>query len=204
MNDENLKEITLSNKSKLFIIENAIPENQSNKYLHSLINGVSWYRDRYNFNGKITFSPRLIDYQGLHNYRYSGINHSPKPYHYYVSSIVEIIASLCEQNDINIDGLNGCVLNYYRNGHDSISMHSDDEPCLILTTPIVGVSLGATRKMVFRSKITNKTHGVCLPNGSIYIMYGRDFQKEFLHGVPKELHVRDPRVSLTFRNFKGV
>lgn len=51
-----------------------------------------------------------------------------------------------------------CLVNYYRNGHDSISYHNDEEAILSdgTVTPIASVSLGATRRFILRHNITKE------------------------------------------------
>ena len=97
---------------------------------------------------------------------------------------------------------NNCLGNWYMKGDHYISFHSDDESQIIKGTPIVGVSFctGLPRKLRIKNKETKQTViEVLTYHGSLYAMEG-DFQKEFLHGIPKQKN-SGPRLSLTFRCF---
>ena len=96
---------------------------------------------------------------------------------------------------------NACLINYYRNGTDSISSHSDKEAlgpgCAVAT-----VSLGATRTFVLKKKIKVghrfPTIKVALEDGDLCLMAGR-CQELWTHAIPKELTVTEGRMSLTYR-----
>jgi len=94
---------------------------------------------------------------------------------------------------------NAVLCNLYRNGNDSVGLHADAEPEM---GPIVAsVSLGMER--VFRLKREDGTVAFSerLPHGSLLIMAG-DTQRNFKHEVPKEPHVTQPRINLTFRRIE--
>lgn len=89
---------------------------------------------------------------------------------------------------------NSCLDNWYRDGNDSISPHSDKEA----ENGVFTVSLGASRTfnlipIASGGKITTK-----LNNGDLAIMMG-ETQKHYKHEIPKEKRVKDPRISLTYR-----
>lgn len=99
---------------------------------------------------------------------------------------------------------NGILINRYENGSEKIGAHSDNDKELS-GDKVVGISLGATRKIRFRG-ITNKGKNAIagnfidypLEHGSLYTMEGM-FQKEFTHEVPVEKKIQSIRISLTFR-----
>ena len=47
---------------------------------------------------------------------------------------------------------NGLLLNFYRNGADSMGWHADDEPELGINPVIASVSFGETRTFQFKHK----------------------------------------------------
>ena len=96
-----------------------------------------------------------------------------------------------------------CLLHIYRNGNDYIAYHNDKEA---LKTDVASVSLGATRKFRFR-RLGEKSgfyKEIELKSGDVLLMHGpvgdKDgCQKKFVHSVPKQLRIKEPRINLTFR-----
>ena len=96
-------------------------------------------------------------------------------------------------------GFNGILINEYVDGKDSIGAHSDDESRLDTSSGILSLSYGATRKFRVKNKITKeKVIDIMTESYDIVHMSG-DFQKEFTHEIPKELKVKERRISFTFR-----
>ena len=94
---------------------------------------------------------------------------------------------------------NVCLLNYYENGQQRIGWHSDREE-IGRTTPIASVSLGATRQLQIRNKVTGPQDRIALdmPSGALVVMENI-CQHEYLHSVPRQPTVIDGRINLTFR-----
>lgn len=92
------------------------------------------------------------------------------------------------------------LLNHYRDGHDRISWHRDDEADEEGKDVIASISLGATRTFGVKRK-SAKAAQLALPltHGSLVIMRGRTMQNEWVHCVPEEPSVLTPRINLTFR-----
>jgi alkylated DNA repair dioxygenase AlkB len=77
---------------------------------------------------------------------YSGITVEPKPWTDPLKKMKERVEEVSEVN------FNSVLLNRYRNGRDSVSWHSDDEPELG-KNPIIGsVSFGDVRDFQLRHK----------------------------------------------------
>ena len=106
--------------------------------------------------------------------------------------------------------INSCLINKYRNGNDYIRPHQDTADTFGKTPTIVGLSLGETRKIVFKhmlfdeltervrpDKDLSKNFEINLESGSLFIMAGAS-QKYFTHEIPKEPD-KSLRYSLTFR-----
>jgi alkylated DNA repair dioxygenase AlkB len=96
-------------------------------------------------------------------------------------------------------GYNAVLCNLYRDGNDSVGLHADDEP--EMGPVIASVSLGAERLFRLRRKGGSVAFSERLTHGSLLIMAG-DTQKNFKHEVPKEPHVTQPRINLTFRRIE--
>jgi alkylated DNA repair dioxygenase AlkB len=96
---------------------------------------------------------------------------------------------------------NGCLLNLYTSGDIGMAWHSDNEPELDEAGIIVSVSFGATRIFQLKHKQTGEKIDLTLENGSIVVMDILS-QKHWMHQLKKETKVLEPRVNLTFRQFK--
>lgn len=140
--------------------------------------------------------PRLLAWFGDVSYQYSGIHHPAREMPAPLQVLRARIEAYLHSQGVE-RSLNSVLLNYYRDGRDSIGMHSDDESQLEPESVIASVSLGASRTFVFRNKQTRVTHRNELPGGSLLVMKG-DCQKVWTHGIPKEPSA-GPRINLTFR-----
>lgn len=92
------------------------------------------------------------------------------------------------------------LINKYRNGKDSVGEHSDNEPEIDQTSPIITLSIGHPRTMLIR-EISQPGNAISirLKPGSVLIMNGSEFQKTYAHQIPKDLSCDQPRISITFR-----
>jgi alkylated DNA repair dioxygenase AlkB len=92
-----------------------------------------------------------------------------------------------------------CLAHLYRNGKDTIGYHSDKEG---LNGQIVSISMGATRKFRFRRmmKKSGYDYEFQLRCGDCLLMK-IGCQWNWVHSVPPELTINDPRINLTFRMF---
>ena len=79
--------------------------------------------------GRSVIEPRLIDWVGDLSYCYSGRVLEPRAAD---SSLLDLIQRVSERAGVDF---NHCLMNYYRNGQDSMGWHRDDEPELGLTLP---------------------------------------------------------------------
>lgn len=94
---------------------------------------------------------------------------------------------------------NGILVNHYENGTKNIGAHSDDEAGLDVVG-VAAISWGATRNLRIRSKNTKKILlDFPLQHGEMVVMRGQDFQKNFTHEIPRQLRIKEPRWSFTFR-----
>ena len=111
---------------------------------------------------------------------------------------------------------NFCLVNYYANGADSISYHSDDERFLGPNPSIASFSLGATRDFCMKHKPIPPKDGepppeqnlkpplkLPLASGDMVLMRGKT-QSNWLHSIPKRKGrgSEGGRINITFR--KGV
>lgn len=96
---------------------------------------------------------------------------------------------------------NSLLVNYYRDGNDTMGWHSDDEAELGHQPTIVCISLGAERVLKLKHKASNKITDLKLRSGSCLIMSGNS-QRDYQHAITKQTTLAHPRISLTFRLIK--
>lgn len=156
---------------------------------------VNWRHDQIRLYGKTMDLPRLHQWFGDEHktYVWSGIQMSPCPW-------TPLIAELKNRVELQTGArFNSVLANLYRDGHDSVSWHSDDERELGEDPTIASLSLGAEREFFFRAKDKHsETTKVVLPHGSLLFMYGAT-QALTEHCLPKSSRVKNARVNLTFR-----
>ena len=90
-----------------------------------------------------------------------------------------------------------CLCHLYRDGNDTIGWHRDAEA---LTTAVASLSLGATRKFRFRAQGAKNgfEEEYDLEGGDLLIMKPT-CQRHYVHCVPVQKRVLEPRINLTFR-----
>ncbi|QJD99945.1 alpha-ketoglutarate-dependent dioxygenase AlkB [Massilia forsythiae] len=164
----------------------------SAEVLAQLIRDTHWRADTIVVYGKRYLQPRLTAWYGEAAYTYSGLTLQPAP----MSPLLAQLRTTVE--DVTGHRYNSVLLNYYRDGKDSMGMHSDDEPELGLRPVIASLSLGAARTFILRHKTIKRTVKLDLTDGGLLLMAG-DLQKNWLHGINKSVRVTGPRINLTFR-----
>jgi alkylated DNA repair dioxygenase AlkB len=173
-------------------------KNESESLYKSLLNTIVWQQDHIKMFGKRLDLPRLTAWYGDLNktYTYSGIPMNPK---IWTPALLDIKSRVEEVAQVEFSSV---LLNLYRNGQDSVSWHSDDEPELG-NNPVIGsVSFGATRRFRMRH-IHDKSlvKEVALSDGSFLLMLG-ETQHYWEHEIPKSAKVTEARINLTFRVIK--
>lgn len=164
--------------------------------LQELLRSTPWQEENITIFGKTHLQPRLVAWHGDAgaSYTYSGIAHQPHPWTDTLTRLRHLVeaAAQCRFNSV--------LLNYYRNQHDSMGLHADDEPELGSEPVIASLSLGEQRKLYFRHRFRRelKTFNLALPSGSLLIMKGAT-QGNWKHGLRKLSRPCGPRVNLTFR-----
>ena len=162
----------------------------------SLKQEMAWKQEHIKLFGKVHRMPRLTAWHGdPHcNYTYSGVVNEPLAWTPALLTIKDRIEQLLHPAKFN------CVLlNFYRDGHDKMGWHSDDEKELGPNPNIASVSFGATRRFDFKHKTdTNNKFSVELHSGSVLLMKG-DMQHHWLHQLPAQKRIKEPRINLTFR-----
>ena len=177
----------------------AFRRDEGDRLMNTLRQHIPWRQESLWIAGQARLVPRLQCWMGDagSNYGYSGIRMNPVPWHPAVLEIKDRIESLSPGN------FNSVLLNYYRNGQDSVAWHADDEAELGTDPVIASVSLGAERPFQMKRKDKTEKHQILLRHGSLLIM-GKGIQNKWLHQLPKVKDLQEARINLTFRKIVGV
>lgn len=169
---------------------------ESDHFFRALSEEIKWRQDKIKFYGKEIDLPRLTAWYGDsdRSYTYSNIPMNPEPWTPMLLSIKKSIEEVAEVS------FNSVLLNLYRNGKDSVSWHSDDEPELGENPVIGSVSFGDARRFQFRHRHRKDLSKVeiDLSHGSFLLMRSQT-QRFWQHQIPKTSKPLKPRINLTFR-----
>ena len=174
--------------------------NESNQIFAELYDTINWKQEVTLLFGKQVTIPRLTAWYGDagKSYTYSKIKMEPNlwtPTLITIKSKIEAIAGTL---------FNSVLLNLYRDGKDSVSWHSDDEPELGENPDIGSVSFGGTRRFMLRHKYQKEMKfEIQLTPGSFLLMKGVT-QHFWQHQIPKVAKVNEPRINLTFRKVTSI
>lgn len=156
---------------------------------------IQWEQRFIKMFGKSIMEPRLTAWYGNKDatYQYSGISLTPLAW---TENLLEIKGKIEQLTNYTF---NSVLLNWYRDGNDSMGWHSDDEKELGMNPIIASLSLGATRDFQIRRKDNHKEkRQFALTSGSLLLMSG-EMQKYWQHQIPKRKRVDQGRMNLTFR-----
>jgi alkylated DNA repair dioxygenase AlkB len=167
----------------------------ADSWLSQLLRETPWQQPQLRLYGRLHPVPRLVAWYGDEeaSYRYSGLSHRPLPWTPLLAHIRQRLEAAVGQS------LNGALLNHYRDGHDSMGWHSDDEAELGANPLIASLNLGGTRRFDLRRKGGSRIeHSLELAHGSLLVMAGST-QHYWQHQVAKTRRPCAPRLNLTFR-----
>lgn len=169
---------------------------ESDRFFAQLQSNLEWRQDLIRVFGREVRIPRLNAWYGDEGktYTYSGNSMSPLLWTPTLTLIKERI-----EKEIGLN-FNSVLANLYRDGKDSVSWHSDDEPELGINPVIASVSFGETRRFQLRHKSNKelKKVEIALTHGSLLIMKGAT-QHYWKHQIPKTAKKIGARINLTFR-----
>ena len=183
----------------ILLYENFYPPNESDILFKSLLENINWQQHQIKIFGKLIDQPRLTAFYGDAEkpYTYSGLTLNPSSW----NKELNIIKADIEANSNAI--FSSVLLNYYRDGRDSMGWHADDEKELGKNPIIASMSFGASRNFQLKHNYRKDLPKVNieLTHGSLLIMKGST-QHYWKHQIPKTTKQLDPRINLTFRQIK--
>lgn len=168
-------------------------------YQH-VVNHVTWQCHTIRLFGKTYLQPRLIAWmsdKGI-NYTYSKTRLVSSPWDNQIFHLKETIEAATKET------YNAVLINYYRDGQDSMGWHADNEKEIHPNSTIASISLGGERMFHLRDlqdKANKKK--ILLQHGSLLTM-DRTLQDHWEHQIPKTKKRIEGRINLTFRHIRQV
>lgn len=166
--------------------------------MEDLLNHLDLRQESIRLFGKTVLQPRLSRF-----YADEGVSYTYSQQLFKGISWTEELHELKRKSEeIAQIEFNSALVNYYRNGQDSMGLHADNEPELGKNPVIASVNFGASRKMVFRKNGTKEKLEVILHHGDLLVMSGA-LQHHWKHELPKQRTITEPRLNVTFRKIHG-
>jgi alkylated DNA repair dioxygenase AlkB len=170
-------------------------EQKKDLWFKSCLHDLNWETGFIKIFGKTHQIPRLQSWyaeDGI-EYTYSGKKLQRHNWNKTLTDIKE------EIENITFFKFNSVLANLYRDGNDSMGLHSDDEKELGINPVIASLSLGETRDIHFKHKNIKLSLDIPQTSGQLIVMYGQT-QKYWKHEIKKTKKIKKPRINLTFRN----
>lgn len=173
-----------------------VAEHLAHDLMEKLLHETAWRQEQIHLWGKSHAQPRLVAWHGDPGtaYGYSGITLQPADWSPTLRQLKNEIESATGHR------FNSVLLNLYRDQHDHVGWHSDDEPELGPNPAIASLSLGATRtfKLKHKTRAEQKVLSFELSSGSLLVMAGGT-QHHWKHCIAKQSRACEARINLTFR-----
>ncbi len=168
---------------------------EAGRMFDSLAAQTGWSQPEIRMGSRTVLSPRLAAWHGDSDaiYSYSGLTNYPRPW-------TPVLAGLRDRlNALSGAQFNSVLLNYYRNGQDSMGWHQDNERELGSQPVIASISLGESRRFLLKHRQDRHNRWqIVLTHGSALVMAG-DTQQFWRHALPKSAKANGARINLTFR-----
>ncbi|RYZ99096.1 MAG: alpha-ketoglutarate-dependent dioxygenase AlkB [Sphingobacteriaceae bacterium] len=168
---------------------------ESDHLLNKFISEANWKQSVQKMYDKEVLTPRLTAWYGDLGTDYSttGKVLNPTPW------TPELFMIKIKVEQLSGTIFNSVLLNYYRDGNDSVAWHSDRESVLGKNPVIASVSFGQVRSFDIRNKTDHtEKYSVRLEHGSFLLMKA-GLQENWEHRIAKSTKLMKARVNLTFR-----
>lgn len=147
--------------------------------------------------GREVKTPRYLQNYGK-DYSFSNADHTSLP----IPELLQPYLDFVNSREPNWD-FNGILVNWYVDGDNYISPHSDNEKSLVKDAPIYLFSFGTTREFIVENKKQSsivEKHKFSLTHNTMLVM-GGECQKYYNHSIKKNKKIKATRVSITIRAF---
>jgi alkylated DNA repair dioxygenase AlkB len=151
--------------------------------------GIKLIQNRITVFGKEYNEPRLTQWMGP-TYQYSNIHWPAAVLSPTLKEWADALAVLLGFS------FNSVLINFYRNGNDSMGKHRDNEPEMD-TRCIASLSFGTSREIYFEHIQRKEKIKITLHHGDLLVM--KNMQQNWWHSIPKRKKIETERLNLTFR-----
>ncbi|EPR70318.1 Alkylated DNA repair protein AlkB [Winogradskyella psychrotolerans RS-3] len=178
------------------LFENFFSIEESNKLYTSLLKNTPWQQEQITIHGKAIDYPRLTAWYGDTSKSIQYTN-TKSNIHLWNDDLLFIKSRIEQEVEVKFTR---CLLNYYRDGKDSVDWHQDYQGAQRKNTVIASVTFGATRPFQLKHTTRKDLKRVDIPlvHGSLLLMQGAT-QDNWKHKIPKTKKQILPRINLTFR-----
>ena len=189
-----IQENILPFDGEVYLYPSLFSEHESSELYRLLKERIDWKQEAIKIAGREIMQPRLTALYGdaKKPYRYSGITMQPQPW------TEELVTIRQRVEEIARHGFTSALLNFYRDGNDSMGWHRDNEKELGINPVIGSVSLGEPRAFHLKHAKEKVTKKILLTHGSFLLMKGAT-QHNWLHSIPKTNTTIAGRINITFR-----
>lgn len=172
-------------ETSLQLWEQFFNRKEADAHYQSLLTATPWQQNMRKMYDKMVPDPRLTAYYGGPN----GLE--------WTNELLQIKEKVETASGIRF---NRVLLNYYRDGSDSVAWHSDTLSPGGMHHAIASVTFGDTRHFKVRHKYDKNVPQLDIPltHGSFLLM-GETMQQHYEHHVPKTVKKVGGRINLTFR-----
>lgn len=194
-----------SRRSFAGYLPQAVDAADRKRFFGEIRDGTKWVQPENRDGDKIKRKTAWMVSSGCKcRYRYGGIEVDPIEFPPWMEALMRSVMPKCGLSEKR-DWPNSCNLNLYEDGGMSVGWHSDDERLFqgkFSDCRILSLSLGVARKFELRLNWPEdgekSIHRMLLGDGDICSMEGM-VQKHFQHRVPRDDHIEEPRINLTWR-----
>jgi len=170
-------------------------KDESDCLFDKLTREAPWKQTVQKMYDKQVLTPRLSAWYGDPgtDYSFSGRVANPTPWTPELLTVRQRVEPLAGIK------FNSVLLNYYRDGNDSVAWHSDKESVLGKNPIIASVTFGQVRSFDIRNKADHSIrYSIRLEHGSFLLMKA-GLQQDWEHRIAKSAKPMKPRLNLTFR-----
>jgi alkylated DNA repair dioxygenase AlkB len=187
-------ELTSERQGTITFWPNWLAAMKADSLLSKSIDAINWRADSIKIVGKTIPIPRLQQWYGEPgtSYTYSNICLQAERFPDWIDELRQAVEKQTGA------AFNRALVNYYRDGSDSVDWHADDEPELGPKPIIASLSLGTERVFQLRHQRTKQRISIPLPHGSL-LMMGAGIQNHWQHRIAKVKSLSEARVNFTFR-----
>lgn len=201
MNDLIAGELRIQDESRyphldLIYWKNFLSPDEASSMFHELKATVAWQSVSVKIFGRSRLQPRLTAWVADPSilYTYSGLT---LPWNGWTPSLLDVKKRVEQRSQTSF---NSVLINYYRDGNDSMGWHQDNEKELGVHPVIASLSMGGERlfKMKHVDVEEKSTIDFRLASGDLLVMRG-DTQNFWKHSIPKTHKQVGERINLTWR-----